>query len=270
MQTATPSYSMDDALGGVLPGRIHVISGTPGTGKTSACLHFLNAAIQRRERAVLLTRDRNTDLRTHALHMGMNLAALVRDGRLTVLRFQPRFCDLLSETASPQALLDELRQTLERSDLQQMAGADAPLRIAIDPMSPLLPAGDSAGSTLDALTAWLDEQSATALLTWTGDLPYGSDRRLDPLIERAGVILRFERATLGGFRAHVIRARHGIANSPPISFQLVPGLGIRPPSATTRADARVPELVHDTHVSSVLQQAFGTSASAADADPPRA
>ena len=260
MQPATPLYTMDDALGGVLPGRIHVISGTPGTGKTSACLHFLNTAIRRRERALLLTRDRVSDVRTHALYMGMNLAALVRDGRLTVLRFQPRFCDLLAESASPAAVLDELRETLERSDLQQLATPGAPLRIAIDPMTPLLPAGDSSGSVLDAMAEWLDAQAATTLMTWTGSLPYGTDRRLDPLIDRAGAIVRFERASAGGFRAHVVRARHGLSNSAPIAFQVLPGVGLAPQLAPV-ADARVSELVHDTHVTSVLQQTFGAPAS---------
>ena len=266
MQTATPLYTMDDALGGVLPGRIHVISGTPGTGKTSACLHFLHTAVRRRERALLITRDRVSDLRTHALHLGMNLAALVRDGRLTVLRFQPRFGDLLAESASPEVVLDELRATLERSDLQQLATPDAPLRIAIDPMTPLLPAGDSAGMALAAMAEWLDTQAATTLMTWTGSLPYGTDRRLDPLIDRAGAILRLERATSGGFRAHVVRARHGLANSPPIGFQIIPGVGIAPQLPVPLVDARVPELVHDTHVTSVLQQTFGTPASA-EAEP---
>ena len=257
IQSATPAYSMDDALGGVLPGRIHVISGTPGTGKTSACLHFLHAAVRRRERALLLTRDRVSDLRTHALHMGMNLAALVRDGRLTVLRFQPRFGDLLVESASPAAVLDELRATLERSDLQQLATPGGPLCIAIDPVTPLLPAGDSSGLVLAAMAEWLDERSATTLMTWTGSLPYGTDRRLDPLIDRAGAILRLERATSGGFRAHVVRARHGLANSPPIGFQILPGVGVAPQLPAPLPDARVPELVHDTHVTSVLQQTFG-------------
>jgi KaiC/GvpD/RAD55 family RecA-like ATPase len=269
-QIATPAYTMDDALGGVLPGRIHVISGTPGTGKTSACLSFLATAIQRRERAVLLTRDRNTDLRAHALYVGMNLGALVRDGRLAVLRFHPRFCELLSAAASADALLAELCETLERSELQQLAAPGAPLRIAIDPMSPLLPAGDSSGMALDALSGWLDQRSATAMFTWTGDLPYGSDRRLDPLIDRAGIILKLERAGAAGFRAHVVRARHGIANSRPIAFQILPGLGIRSPAGTARSDGHLSELVHDSHVTSVLQQTFGAPASATDLEPPTA
>jgi KaiC/GvpD/RAD55 family RecA-like ATPase len=240
-QTATPT--LDDALGGVLPGRIHLITGMPGSGKTAACLHFLKTGAVRRERAVLLTRDSGDDLRSVALYVGVDLHSLVRDRRVTVVRYRPRFSARLVEQATPTAILDELRQTLELDDLAQLARPDTPLRIAIDPVSPFVPTADMSGAALDALTEWLAANNATALLTWTGDMSIGVDRRLDPLVDRAAAIINLERVARASFRAHIVRARHPIANSGPIPFQVLPGLGI-----TT------------TPIASVLQQTFGGDA----------
>lgn len=238
MPTATPT--LDDVLGGVLPGRIHLITGLPGSGKTAACLHFLKLGAMRRERPVLLTRDRGPDLRSIALYVGVDLHGLVRDRRVTLIRYRSRFSARLNETATPTAVMDELRQTLELDDLAKLARPDTPLRIAIDTVSPFVPAGDVTGGALDALTEWLEANNATALLTWTGDMAIGVDRRLEPLVDRAAMILSFERVSRGSFRADVIRARHPIASAGSIPFQIVPGLGI-----TT------------TPMASVLQQTFG-------------
>lgn len=240
-QTATPT--LDDVLGGVLPGRIHLITGMPGSGKTAACLHFLKTGAMRRERPVLLTRDRGADLRSIALYAGVDLHGLVRDRRVTLIRYRPRFSARLAETATPAAIMDELRHTVELDDLAKLARPDTRLRIAIDPVSPFVPGTDVTGAALDALTEWLETNSATALLTWTGDLAIGIDRRLESLVERAAMIINFERVTRAGFRAHVIRARHAIASAGPIPFQIVPGLGIS-----------------TTPMTSVLQQTFGGDA----------
>lgn len=238
-QTATPT--LDDVLGGVLPGRIHLITGAPGSGKTAACLHFLKTGAARRERPVLLTRDRGADLRSMALYVGVDLHGLVRDRRVTVIRYQQRFAARVTETATPAAILGELRQTVELDDLAKLAGPETPLRIAIDPVSPFVPHTDVSGAALETLIEWLEENRCTALLTWTGDMAVGLDRRLEPLIDRAAMILNFERVGRASFRAHLVRARHAIANAGPIPFQIIPGLGIS-----------------TTPIASVLQQTFGT------------
>src|SRR5262245_6952850 len=122
MQTgmATPH----DLLGGALPGRIHLLTGAPGSGKTSACLHFLREGMRCRERAALLTLDRPADLRSHAAHVGIDLKACLRDGRMTVLRYRQHFARRLAESASTRPLLADLERMMSASDLQQMFGND--------------------------------------------------------------------------------------------------------------------------------------------------
>jgi hypothetical protein len=224
--------SLDDALGGVLPGRIHLLTGAPGSGKTSACLHFLRAGIFQRERTALVTQDRVADLRSHAAYMGLELHRFVRDGAMTLLRYTPHFSARAAESAEPHAITDELCDLLQFADLKQMlpvdtaAAAPTMTRLVIDPVSRFVSHADSTGAALASFAEWLDASGATALVTWAGDLTLGADRRLDPLVDRAAVILNFTRVGQTRFRADVVRARHSIAASPPIVFDVLPGLGV--------------------------------------------
>ncbi len=234
--SATPS--LDDALGGALPGRIHLLTGPPGSGKTSACLHFLRAGVFRRERTALVTLDRVADLRSHAAYLGLELPRFVRDGALTLLRYRQRFSARVAETASPEAVSDELRDMLQPAGPKQLPAAKVATRIAVDPVSPFISHADSTGAALAAFVDWLDDAGATAVVTWTGDLTL-ADRRLEPLVARAAVILRFTRLATTRFRADIVRARHTLAATPSIHFAVLPGLGI---VAAPRADAGAAEV----------------------------
>jgi KaiC/GvpD/RAD55 family RecA-like ATPase len=230
--TQTGVATLHDLLGGALPGRIHLLLGGPGSGKSSACLHFLRAGMLSGERTALITLDRPTDLQSHAKHLGHDLRASVRDGRLTLIRYDAHFAARIAAAATPAAVVAELRQMFDLADLRRMLNGAAPLRIAIDPISPFLSEGVTTGAVLSALMDWLEEMGATALLTWNGDVSGRPDRRMDRLLERAAVIVAFSRVTAGLFRADVVRARHAIANTPPIGFEIRPGFGLAPASAT--------------------------------------
>src|SRR5467141_2854743 len=62
---------LDARLGGAIPGRIHMLSGGPGTGKTTAGPQFLRHGLQLGETVAMLTSDRLADLGSHATHLGM-------------------------------------------------------------------------------------------------------------------------------------------------------------------------------------------------------
>lgn len=226
--TQTGVATLHDLLGGALPGRIHLLLGGPGSGKSSACLHFLRAGMLNGERTALLTLDRPSDLQSHARHLGHDLRASVRDGRLTLIRYDAHFAARCAAAATPSAMVAELRQMFDLADLRQMLKGDAPLRIAVDPISPLLCEGLATGAVLSTLVDWLEEIGATALLTWNGDVLVRPDRRMDRLLERAAVIVAFTRVAAGSFRADVIRARHAIANTPPVAFEIRAGFGLAP------------------------------------------
>lgn len=235
--------TLHDLLGGALPGRIHLLTGAPGSGKSSACLHFLRAGMVLGQRNALLTLDRPSDLLGHAAHLGHDLRASVRDRRVTLIRYHERFVERASAAAAASVVIDDLKRMFVLADLQQMSGPAGPMRIAIDPISPFLRDGMARGVALNGLVDWLEETGATALLTWTGDVANESDRRLERLLDLAAVILRFERVAAGHFRAHVIRARHRIAGTPAIDFEIRPGLGL---SIVSPADVR-----RDSHAGAV-------------------
>ena len=46
MLTHSGIAPLDARTGGILPGRAYVLSGAPGTGKSLACLEFLNAVFK--------------------------------------------------------------------------------------------------------------------------------------------------------------------------------------------------------------------------------
>ena len=228
--TRTAVATPQDLLGGALPGRIHLLTGPPGSGKTSATLQYLIDGMRVRQRAALLTLDRPGDLRAHASHMGLDLRACVRDGRLALLRFRAQFRQRVAESASPKRMIADLEHLITLSDLQQMRGRDAPTRLVIDPILPFL-GTEPVGWALPTIVDWLDRAGVTALLTWNGDVTAVNDRRLEPLLERAAVILRFRHVTSQRFEMTVVRARHAIAASPPVRFDIVPGRGIVSPGA---------------------------------------
>src|SRR5687767_9784534 len=138
MQTSVAT--LQDVLGGALPGRIHLVTGAPGSGKTSACLHFLRAGMVEGQSTAILTLDRPSDLRAHAAHIGHDLVASVRDGRITLIRYHQRFIERVGAVASPSDVIIELRRMFEIAELQRMS-RDRSLRIAIDPISPFLADG---------------------------------------------------------------------------------------------------------------------------------
>lgn len=210
---------LDQSLGGGLAAaRIHLLTGGIGTGKTTACLQFLDAGIRQAERCVLLTSDRGSDLRAHAAYAGVALDAPLRDGRLTTLRYRPAFSTRFAHAVSPRVALD---------DLWRMAGEPAPTRIAIDTIVPFLGDGSPAGEGVAAMADFLEQLGVTALLTYPGDLSAGSDRRFDALMNRAATVMHLQRGTQPGvFRLDMVRQRGSAVSAAPVHFAIEPKAGI--------------------------------------------
>jgi len=73
-RVSTGITKLDELLsGGYPPGRIILVSGTPGSGKTIICFHYLNAGIQRGDKCLFLSTDENIDsLINEALEFGFD------------------------------------------------------------------------------------------------------------------------------------------------------------------------------------------------------
>jgi len=212
----TPPRDLDDVLGGVLPGRIHLVAGSAGAGKTSAALHFLRSGIERRHRCILVTSDRVADLLSHADFLGLDIRRWVRARRLTLLRYRASFASRVAALAAPAEIVAELQ-----AHAGAASDAATPVRIVIDSLAPFLAAGHPSPAPLTALAEWLDGCGATSVVTWCGDVA-DCDRRLDGLVERAAVILRVKPhgTARGRFRADIVRARHAIAALRSVTFDV--------------------------------------------------
>lgn len=225
---------LDERLGGVAPGRIHILIGALGTGKTSASLHFLDVALREGERAAMLTLDRGSDLKALAEYLGIDIDTPLREGRLQLLRFRPEFANRYAHSLSPERAFEDLRK---------MIGANPPARIAIDPLDPFLGEGGPVTAGAVALANFLEGLGATALLTHLMDTTENLDRRLDAVIGRSAAIVRLERGHANVNYLGVVRARFPDIPSAPLAFQIRRGVGIeryhgaRSPEARSNAAA---------------------------------
>lgn len=220
---------LDALLGGLAPGRIHLLTGGVGTGKTTAVLHFVAAGLQGGETVALVTLDRPEELGAHAAYLGIDLVPALRDGRLTALRYRPEFARRFATYPAVDRLIDDLRRlTTEPAP---------PARIAIDPVSPLLADGSPVGAGLAAVVEFLEGLGATALLTCRGTEAALADRRLDPVVERAATIASLARGTGGDFEMRIERARMVGAPATPRPFRIAAGVGLTdaPAAATSLA-----------------------------------
>jgi len=206
---------LDERLGGVAPGRTHLLTGALGTGKTSAALHFLDVALRDGDRVALVTHDRASDLRTLAEYLAIDIDAPLRQGRLQVFRLRPEFPRRYAHAPSPESVL---------ADLRKMIGGFPLARIAIDPIDAFL--GDRGSVTAGgaALASFLESLGATALLT-CGAEP-GVDRRLDPVVRSAAALVQLEKGHANVSYLGVVRARFSDIPSAPLAFRIRRGVGI--------------------------------------------
>jgi KaiC/GvpD/RAD55 family RecA-like ATPase len=241
---------LDARVGGAARGRLHLMSGGPGTGKSTAGFQFIREGLRQGETVAMLTSDRVGDVRSHAAYLGMGLETPLRTGRLVLLRYRPGFSALLQHAAVPEQMLDDLRLILAPA---------RPARVVVDTVLPVLASSPRSDMTLGALADVLEESGATILMTYSGDLTAargaGYDYRIEPLVERAASVFHLTRQ-LGGHGAshnrgaphepsylfHVVRVRQAIRSVAPAPYAIMAGVGlaevVRPDHANAGAAER--------------------------------
>ena len=204
---------LDLQLGELHTGRVHLLTGGPGTGKTTACLQFLQEGLCVAQRGVLITMDRTSDLAAHARSIGLDLAAAVRENRLLVLRFRTPFTSMIEAGGLPDPVIDDLNRTM---------AVVSPVRVVVDPLTPFLTERAAGASVIDALTTMLEEHGLTSLLTYPNDVSAGYDARVSPVVQRAAAIAHLTRNAAGLHYLRVVQARWRPAPSGAVRFVLQP------------------------------------------------
>ena len=209
---------LDRQLGGLLPARPYLLSGGPGTGKSVSCLEFLDVAVQQGEVGVLLTHDDPADVLSSAAFLGIDAEQALADGRLVILRFQLDFVRRFGRAASPNDAFAELRRVM---------GDRPPTRLAVDSVMPFLEGGGAGSTAVFSLTNFLEQLDATTLITYPGDLSGLYDRRLEPLMQRAGGFFHLTSLPQGRRRGvlEIRKLRFEATSVAPVQFSIQPGAG---------------------------------------------
>ncbi|MGV3682271.1 MAG: circadian clock protein KaiC [Acidovorax sp.] len=145
---------LDDMLGGrgIFRGSSLLVSGAPGTGKSSIAASFVDAACARGEKAVLFAYEESeSQLLRNMESIGLNLRRWVGRGLLRIESTRPT--------------LQGLEQHLVH--MYELVRAFGPTVVAVDPISNLTSQGDDTGLkiTLMRLLDFLKTQGITALFT---------------------------------------------------------------------------------------------------------
>jgi KaiC/GvpD/RAD55 family RecA-like ATPase len=126
--------------GGYIKGRIFLLCGEAGTGKTIACLQFLTHALRLGERAVYVTVDeRPAEILESAESFDWDLQRYIQDKSLVVLDASPYFGGRGSggeKGVDPHKIA---------ADLGNYAKRLAATILIVDPLTPLISPGEASG-----------------------------------------------------------------------------------------------------------------------------
>ena len=208
---------LDERLSGLVEGRAHVLTGSPGSGKTVACLEFLNRGLEDGERCAMLTMDDPADLLSQCEFLGLSFDDALASGQLVLLRYQLDFTRRCGRLASPEPMFEELRRLL---------GDDPPSRLVIDSVMPLLEAGPASGGAMATLVRWIEDLGCTSLLTVPGNLEAGFDRRFEPLVRRAMAIVHFALERDRSVRVELQKVRMPVDAPGSLRCRIQPGRGL--------------------------------------------
>ena len=217
LRTGVPP--IDERLGGLTAGKPHLLTGAPGSGKTTVCLGFLKTALADGMAAALVTQDDPNDVVAHARDLGLDLRRAAATGRFSLVCYKKDFVQRFARTPSAEPLLEELVQVL---------GPGAPDCLAIDSVVPFVDAGTPSGPGVTALVHALERLRSTAVVTYPGDVRESYDRRLDALVRRCAAILHLSSYGEGAGRLDVVKARTRLWSDSPTFFALRAGHGMVP------------------------------------------
>jgi circadian clock protein KaiC len=153
-RVSTGIGGLDEMLGGLGPyrGSSILVSGSPGTGKSTVAASFANAACARGERTLLFAYEESqSQLIRNMRSVGIELMRWVRDGRLQIHATRPTLHGLEQHLVHMYDVVREFRPSI----------------VVIDPISNLAmhSSDESIKPTLMRLIDFLKKEGTTALMT---------------------------------------------------------------------------------------------------------
>jgi circadian clock protein KaiC len=229
-RVSTGIAGLDSLLqGGFLPGRSYLVAGDAGTGKTTTCMQFLKSGLEQEEKAVYVTVDeRPAEILQAADSLGWDLQQYVQAKNFAILDASPYFS---GRAANPGEKGLDLQKIV--SDLATYAKKLEATRLVIDPVTPLILAGDSPTRVQEharMLIHLLQSNLATTNVI-TSHLPRRANNNLTNGIEEflaAGVlILKVTQENDGPVRTLSVKKMRGTPVEPNVyPFSIVKDHGI--------------------------------------------
>jgi KaiC/GvpD/RAD55 family RecA-like ATPase len=212
--------ALDARLGTLIPGRHYLLTGAPGTGKTTASLHFLIEGLENGEGCALLTQDDPDDLLSHGDYIGYDFRPAIQDGRLVFLQFRVDFLRRYSRLMDPALVYEELVEQL-------MEDGARPTRLVIDSVAPFLEGGHVSNDLIDGLGDFLRDWEGTTFVMVPGELREASHRRLyDRVVTSAAGVFHIERVNGTRREFSISKLRQKAHHTDPFSFTIRPGAGV--------------------------------------------
>jgi KaiC/GvpD/RAD55 family RecA-like ATPase/DNA-binding response OmpR family regulator len=215
---STGIEALDRRLGGLVASRYYIVSGAPGTGKTTAALQFLGAGLDAGERCAILTQDDPDDLVAQAEFLGHDFRSAAESGQLSVLQYRLDFAHNYARAAEPARLADELHELLAR---------EPQARFVIDSAVPFLDAETASGDPAGALAGLLERIGATSCLTLPGDVDQPQYWRIyDRIVTGAAGIFHLDRVEGQVRELSIRKLRQAAVSTDPLRFVIQPGAGM--------------------------------------------
>lgn len=215
-----------DALldGGFRRGKIYLVLGEPGTGKTIFALQFLYQALQDGEKALYVAIDEKpTDLVEQATSLGWDLSPHIERKNLLILDASAL---IISRVSDISAKNDLQKITVELNNHIVKSGAT---RVVIDPVGPLIHAADSPSKVQDQarmLIASLQKNPETTTLVTSQSLGR-STRGIEEYLVTGTLVLELELAKSRFVRTITIEKMRSTPLDPAqYLFRIVPQKGI--------------------------------------------
>jgi KaiC/GvpD/RAD55 family RecA-like ATPase len=145
-QVVTGIKGLDEILHGGLPkGRIILLAGSPGSGKTTFAMQFLAAGAKSGEAGLYVSLDEKPErIKADLSSFNWNIDALERDGKLTIIdatqlrRPGPRMDDRMPGEKGVNLILPELTLGSLARTIRRIASEEGIQRLAIDPITSLM------------------------------------------------------------------------------------------------------------------------------------
>ena len=215
---STGINELDYRLGGLAAGRYYLLTGTPGAGKTTACLHFISEGLRADEPCVILTQENPEDLFAQAQFIGHDFEDAVANDKLIVLQYRLDFSTNYGRVANPKVVARELIDALQ---------GVRPTRFVVDSILPFVQAGGLNHGAVEALLHVMDDLQSTCYFTVPGDLGDSFYARLyDPLVSGAAGVLHFEMLQGGVRQLGIRKIRTPPRSTEPLRFVIRSGVGI--------------------------------------------